>query len=121
MANEISFCHVDVRARSSISNTDLSLANSVGLIDNGYRGEIKVRFRILPLLSREFKGIELSTQYIEENFHVKLYKKGERLAQLVVQQTLPVKIVEVNVLSSSPRQAGGFGSTGNSVIKRPIS
>ncbi|MAR66748.1 MAG: dUTP diphosphatase [Crocinitomicaceae bacterium] len=79
--------------RSSISNTDHYLRNSVGVIDSGYRGEIKVRMST-PLLG----GAE--------------YKEGDRVAQLVIMKLPWVNLQEVEELSDTDRGEGGFGSTG---------
>lgn len=82
--------------RSSISNKSLSLANSVGVIDSGYRDEIEVRFRnLFPL--------------VEAN----QYKVGDRIAQLVI---IPYPKIEIHVINDLPQEGnrgGGYGSTGN--------
>lgn len=80
--------------RSSISNTDHYLRNSVGVIDSGYRGEIRIRMSI-PQLG--------STQY----------KNGDKIAQLIIMKLPWVDIEEVDELSETDRGEGGFGSTGN--------
>jgi len=80
--------------RSSISKTDHYLRNSVGVIDSGYRGEIKIRMST-PLLG----GVE--------------YKEGDRIAQLIIMKLPWVNIEEVEELSDTDRGEGGFGSTGN--------
>lgn len=79
--------------RSSISKTDHYLRNSVGVIDSGYRGEIKIRMSIPTLGARQ-------------------YNKGDKIAQLLIMQIPWVDIVEVSEISGSDRGAGGFGSTG---------
>jgi len=79
--------------RSSISKTDHYLRNSVGVIDSGYRGEIKIRMSIPALGARQ-------------------YNKGDKIAQLLIMQIPWVDIVEVSEISGSDRGAGGFGSTG---------
>jgi dUTP pyrophosphatase len=81
-------------ARSSVSKTSLVLANSVGVIDSGYRGSVKVRFK-----------------HVENGF-VKPYSVGERVAQLIILPYPKVEIEEVKDLSDSDRGQGGFGSTG---------
>jgi len=78
--------------RSSVSKTTLNLANSVGVIDSGYRGSIMLKFR-----------------YLEEG---DVYEVGDRVAQLVIMKLPFVTITEVTELSSSERGEGGFGSTG---------
>jgi dUTP pyrophosphatase len=84
-----------VHARSGRALREgLALANAPGLIDSGYRGEIKV---ILVNLDAEAK-IEIA--------------RGEKIAQLVIQPVEQAELVEVDELSESERGSGGFGSTG---------
>ena len=80
-------------ARSSISKTPLRLANSVGLIDAGYRGEIIA---------------------VVDNIKSDIYKveKGQRLFQLVAMAGEEIHFELVASLSDSSRGSGGFGSTG---------
>lgn len=80
--------------RSSISNTNLLMANSVGIIDSNYRGEIKARFRVM-------------------NHHQPPYRPGDRIAQLVILPYPNIVFQEVDELSDTNRGTGGFGSTGN--------
>jgi dUTP pyrophosphatase len=80
--------------RSSISKTDLILSNSVGVIDSGYRGEIKCRFKI----------------FSEDNFE--LYDIGDKIAQLIIIPYPKIEFEEVFELSSTERSEGGFGSSG---------
>lgn len=79
--------------RSSISKTILSLSNSVGVIDSGYRGPIMFKFR-----------------YPEEG---PVYDTGDRVAQLIIMPYPQIEFEEVEELSSTERGEGGFGSTGN--------
>lgn len=72
----------------------LTIVNAPGTVDAGYRGEIKVTL--------------LNTDAAEP---VRL-TRGDRIAQLVVQQVEQVRFVEVDQLPGSARGAGGFGSTG---------
>jgi dUTP diphosphatase len=72
----------------------LALVNAPGLIDSGYRGEIKVV--VVNLDNSEAIDI----------------RRGEKIAQLVVQRVEQVDLDVVAELSSSQRGAGGFGSTG---------
>lgn len=82
--------------RSSISKTPLSLANSVGIIDSGYRGEISFRFK----------------RIIEDREHLE-YQAGDRIGQLMV---IPIPRLELeettNDLSETVRGIGGYGSSG---------
>lgn len=80
--------------RSSISKTDHFLRNSVGVIDSGYRGEIKLRMSI-PALGE--------TEYVI----------GDKVGQLILMKLPWVEIEETEELSDTDRGEGGFGSTGN--------
>ena len=81
--------------RSSVRNYALSMANSVGVIDSGYRGEIMVTFNI------------------KTNHNTReLYKIGDRIAQLVIIPVPLTKYVEVEELSETQRGTEGHGSTG---------
>jgi dUTP pyrophosphatase len=84
--------------RSSISKYDLVLCNSVGIIDSGYRGEIKVRFKIINKdpNKKEYK----------------VYNVGDRIAQLIILPYPVVNLIESDRLSETARASGGFGSTG---------
>ena len=82
--------------RSSISEKTLELANSVGVIDSGYTGEIQVRFNIPPTIL----GID------------KLYEVGDRIAQMIIMPYPKVEFVETESLNfDTSRGSGGFGST----------
>jgi dUTP pyrophosphatase len=72
----------------------VSLVNAPGTVDAGYRGEIKVS--VVNLDPRE--AVE--------------FRRGDRIAQLVVQQVERARFHEVTALPGSARAAGGFGSTG---------
>jgi dUTPase len=106
--------HTYIFPRSSISKYRLSLANSIGLIDPGYRGELIVRFRYIPQPSdyKFFKsGMACPNMFVDVNLDT-IYKKGDKIAQLVVSETLPVEFEIVETLSDTERDSGGFGSTG---------
>jgi dUTP pyrophosphatase len=84
-----------VHPRSGLAVTyGVSLVNAPGTIDAGYRGEIKVS--IVNLDPR--KAVE--------------FRRGDRIAQLVVQHVERARFHEVAVLPGSARADGGFGSTG---------
>lgn len=79
--------------RSSVSKTNLSLANSVGVIDSDYRGEIKAVFNV-------------------DNEVLDDYEIGDRVCQLVIMPVLMCELVNTDDLSDTVRGTGGFGSTG---------
>jgi dUTP pyrophosphatase len=72
----------------------LSIVNTPGTVDSGYRGEIKVL--LVNLDPRE--DVVLA--------------RGDRMAQVVLQQVERAKFVEVDQLPESSRGTGGYGSTG---------
>jgi dUTP pyrophosphatase len=82
--------------RSSIRKTSLSLSNSVGVIDSGYRGEIQATFN-QKSLSKD-GGI--------------LYGVGDRICQLMIIPHPHVDFIEVQELNNTERGESGFGSTG---------
>jgi len=72
----------------------LSIVNSPGTIDAGYRGEIKV------LLINHDHSVPVTIT------------RGDRIAQLVIQRVEIVEFVETDVLPESQRGSSGYGSTG---------
>lgn len=84
-----------VHARSGRAIREgLALVNAPGLIDSGYRGEIKVICVNLDPVEK----IEIA--------------RGDKIAQLVIQPVVSAELVETDTLPDSPRGSGGFGSTG---------
>jgi dUTP pyrophosphatase len=83
--------------RSSISKKDLFLANSVGVLDAGFRSNLRFRFKVDGTFS-----------YLSE---VNAYKKGDRIGQLMVLPRPTINPVWAEELSDSERGQGGFGST----------
>ncbi|MCL4289250.1 MAG: dUTP diphosphatase [Thermoleophilia bacterium] len=83
-----------VQPRSGLAARDgITIVNSPGLIDSGYRGEVKI---VLLNTDRE-------RTFVAE--------PGERIAQLVVLPVPALDLVEVDELPESPRGARGFGSS----------
>ena len=78
--------------RSSVYKTQQILANSVGVIDSGYRGEIMLKF------TRSKDEIE--------------YCEGDRIGQLIILPFPKIEFKEVKELTETNRGSGGFGSTG---------
>lgn len=70
------------------------MVNTPGLIDSHYRGEIKI--------------IAINTDVAD----VITIRRGDKIAQLVVQPVEHARVVEVPALDSTARGGGGFGSTG---------
>lgn len=89
--------------RSSVSKKPLDLANSVGVIDAAYRGEVICKFKPTPIFIPE--KVVLSG-YQDE------YIVGERIAQIMIIPRPSIEFNEVDELSASDRGSGGFGSTG---------
>jgi dUTP pyrophosphatase len=84
-----------VHPRSGLAlRAGLGLVNAPGVIDAGYRGEIKV----ICINHDRSEPIAIAT--------------GDRIAQLLVREFSPVRLVEVDELPGSHRGDGGFGSTG---------
>ena len=71
----------------------VTFLNAPGLVDAGYRGELKVL-----LVNHGDKPVPV--------------RRGDRIAQLVIQRVKRAELIEVNELPTSERGAGGFGSTG---------
>ena len=80
--------------RSSIRNTELTLSNSVGVIDSGYRGELQATFN-------KTNGLDSIS-----------YKVGERVCQIIIIPHPSIELEEADELSDSERGEGGFGSSG---------
>jgi len=83
-----------VRPRSGLAlQKGITVLNSPGTIDSGYRGEVKCT--LINLGEIPFK-----------------IKKGERIAQLAIRPVPTVKLIEVDELTDTERGTGGLGSTG---------
>ena len=96
LAVEIPEGHVGlIFPRSSVSNVNLMLTNKVGVIDSGYRGEIKFRFK-----------------HIRKDSSLKEYEVGDKIGQMIIIPYPSVEFEETLELSESSRGAGGFGSSG---------
>ena len=85
---------IQVRPKSGLAlNHGLTILNTPGTIDSGYRGEL---------------GVILFNSS-DEDYNV---KKGEKIAQIILKKVELIEFEEVKELSDSPRGQGGFGSTG---------
>ncbi|MFJ3956590.1 dUTP diphosphatase [Arthrobacter sp. NPDC090010] len=88
-----------IHPRSGLATKQgLSIVNAPGTVDAGYRGEIAVT---LINLDRE-RAIEL--------------RRGDRIAQMVIQRVEHARFIPVQELPESARGAGGFGSTGGFTV-----
>ena len=79
--------------RSGLASKGITLANSVGVIDCDYRGELMV-----PLVNRSTDPVTL--------------KHGDRIAQIVFLPVTQFPFISVDKLPETVRGTGGFGSTG---------
>jgi len=84
--------------RSSISKKALTLANSVGVIDSDYRGEIKFRFKF-------------NDDKITKVMSSSIYDSGDKIGQLMIIPYPKVEFKQVESLEETERGEGGFGST----------
>ena len=85
---------VQVRSRSGLAlKQGITVLNSPGTIDSGYRGEVGVILR-----NHDHRAYDV--------------RKGERIAQLVMAAVVTAEIEEVAELTTTERGEGGFGSTG---------
>ncbi len=81
--------------RSGLSSKHgITVVNAPGLIDSGYRGEVKVAL----------VNLDPSQSYSIE--------RGDRIAQMVIMPVPSVELLEAESLTDTERGAGGFGSTG---------
>ena len=95
LAFEIPEGHVGlIVPRSSIYKTPLMLANSIGVIDSGYRGEVKFMFRPVDRARQN-------------------YEIGDRIGQIIIIPYPRVAFTEVSELPSSDRGVASFGSSGS--------
>ena len=84
----------EIRPRSSIWKTGMVLSNSVGTVDEPYRGEISaVFYHVMPNMPR--------------------YKVGDKVCQLHISTTERIDFELVEELTPTNRGCNGYGSTGN--------
>lgn len=117
-------------ARSSNKNKDLLPSNAVGVIDSGYRGEIKFNFKnginsmkamaqTIRLSSETFEAKntedvkEFLEDYIKDFKPLDVYQIGDRIGQLIILPYPHIEFEEVDELSTTERGSGGYGSSGN--------
>ena len=87
-------CEAQIRPRSGLAyKYGVTVLNSPGTIDNDYRGEIKI----------------ILINHGHEDFIV---KNGDRIAQMIISKYEQVELEEIEFLTETTRNEGGFGSTG---------
>jgi dUTP pyrophosphatase len=69
------------------------LANCVGVVDSGYRGPVKLRFKQINTAGQR-------------------YKAGDRVGQIIIMPVPNFEFEQVDELTDTSRGEGGFGSTG---------
>ena len=84
--------------RSSNTKKALTLGNSVGVVDSGYRGPIILKYKPLA--------------YAESMKPEDPYAIGDRIGQIIIIPYRNIHFLEVEELNASERGIGGFGSTG---------
>ena len=124
LAFEIPFGYVGLLfPRSSNSKYDLSLSNSVGVLDSGYRGEVSFKFKPSVIFlddsdidteSNDFDYIGVGKERLlnEDSIH-RDYNVGDRIGQIIIMPYPQIEFNEVEDLSDTERSNGGFGSTGS--------
>jgi dUTPase len=101
----------ELRSRSSISKYNLSQCNSVGTIDQDYRGEWEIRFNVAP---PNFMYYEMNGELPPLASQLNIYKVGDKVAQILFRKKDNYTLAEVAHVSSdeTDRGDGGFGSSG---------
>ena len=84
--------------RSSNTKKALTLGNSVGVVDSGYRGPIIFKYRPVA--------------FAHAHQPEEAYAVGDRIGQIIIIPYPAIHFLEVNELGESERGEGGFGSTG---------
>jgi dUTP pyrophosphatase len=96
--------------RSSNSQKNLSLTNSVGVLDSSYRGEVMLKFRnnsVENLPPSMINSLVLGDLELNQEYSV-----GDRVGQIIILPYPQVSFEEVDELSITERGESGYGSTG---------
>jgi len=89
--------YVEVYPRSSIFKTNFIFANSVGIIDEDYRGPIMLPVRYFGSKNGQEEALQLV---------------GQKFGQIIIRKRVEASFYQVEELKRSERDQGGFGSTG---------
>ena len=119
LATGIPVGHVGlVFANSRVSKYDLDLANAVAVIDSGYTGEIRLRYKhtIQPQTGicthkTKYFGLVKDIEPVPIPFQPKEFNVGDVVGQLIILPIPEIEFVEVEELDETDRGEGGFGST----------
>lgn len=109
--------HTLIMPRSSVSKYNLALANSVGLVDEDYRGNLILRFKYVFQPEDLMLMQDASVDNSKEKHQIilglvnkeKIYKVGDFIGQLVFNETLSPEISYELFLDETQRGSGGFG------------
>lgn len=102
---------VTASGRSSLTKTNWYIPNADPIIDSDFRGCWQVRFRAIPIAgySNENEWIDSDVNLIYDDFP---FEVGDRVAQIKLEEVLPIEFEEVDELEESVRGEGAWGSTG---------
>jgi len=104
--------HTLLLARSSISKTNLILANGIGLVDSDYRGELICRFKYITqpedfVILNEGGGTRIYCIINQDA----IYQQGQKIIQIKPSPNIPITFEVVEKLGETTRGSGGFGSS----------
>lgn len=113
--------YFEIYPRSSISGTPFMLANSVGIIDSSYRGELIIPIRVLhPNIGLSsppdvfpggvVKTLDARPTSLSEVANLLISKKP-KIAQMILRKRIETSFEEVSSLDETERGEGGFGSS----------
>ena len=91
--------------RSSNAKKDILLSNAVGVVDSGYRGEVKLKYK--PSVRYGAYG-----DVTMSRFGGSLYEVGDRIGQIIIMPYPQIEFEEAEELSQTDRGSGGYGHTG---------
>jgi dUTP pyrophosphatase len=114
--------YFEIHIRSSCSELPIMLANSVGIIDEGYRNELIVAIRVLHQnIGLDEKGVQYPSGMVKmldarpisiKEVSELILAKKPKIAQLILRKRIDTFFSEVSELDTTERGDGGFGSTG---------